>query len=94
MLLLAATAITTLFITQAQAENRAVGSDGIAASPKLRQMINEHGWSARAPFTVAAVSKGEASCCKATPTSTDTSCPCCQGCQQMTKTAQPVSAKK
>src|SRR3974377_608792 len=33
--------IATLFIAQAKAQNPAVGKDGIAASPKVRQALNE-----------------------------------------------------
>ena len=35
------TAIALLFISQARAQYRAVGEDGIAASPKLRQQLDE-----------------------------------------------------
>jgi hypothetical protein len=90
IVLLAATAITGLFIAQAQAQSRAVGADGIAASPKVRQMLNEHGWSASTPFTVAAVSAGHPSGCKATTTSTNMCGGCCQS---MTKESQPKPAK-
>ena len=90
MILLAATAITGLFLTQAQAQYRAVGDDGIAASPKVRQMLDEHGWSAPPRFTVATVSGGQASACKATTTSTNM---CGQCCQHMSKQSPPKPAK-
>ena len=35
------TAVAALFMNQANAQYRAVGDDGIAASPKVRQMLNE-----------------------------------------------------
>ena len=41
IVLLAATAITALFVTQAMAAYQPVGSDGIAASPKVRMMLTE-----------------------------------------------------
>jgi hypothetical protein len=42
------TAMTALFITQANAQYRAVGNDGIAASPNVRQMLDERQRSAAA----------------------------------------------
>jgi hypothetical protein len=90
ILLLAATAITGLFVTQAQAQYRAVGDDGIAASPKVRQMLDQHGWSASTPFTAAAASGGQASGCKATTAPTN---PCGQCCQHMSKQSLPRPAK-
>jgi hypothetical protein len=90
ILLLAATAVTGLFLTQAQAENRTAGGDGIAASPKVRQMLNEHGWATPRSFTVATVSGGQGSCCKATTTSTKTCGGCCQ---QTTQQAESKPAK-
>ena len=90
ILLLAATAVAGLFLTQAQAENRAAGGDGIAASPKVRQMLNEHGWATPRSFTVATVSGGQGSCCKATAASTK-ACGAC--CQEMTQQAQSKPAK-
>jgi len=33
--------MTAMFLTQAGARYRAVGDDGIAASPKVRQMVDE-----------------------------------------------------
>jgi hypothetical protein len=43
------TAVAALFITQARAQYRAVGDDGIAASPKLRQQLNERARSTTNP---------------------------------------------
>jgi hypothetical protein len=86
MVLLAA-AIGTLFVTQAQAQYRAVGSDGIAASPKLRVMLDERARSGEAPFTVAAVSGSHAAVTKTATTPTK----CCgQCCDLMTQQAQPA----
>ena len=42
------TAITTMFISQARAQYRPVGDDGITASPKVRTMLNERARSASA----------------------------------------------
>ena len=42
------TAIASMFIGQARAQYRAVGDDGIAASPKVRQMLNERRAAAQA----------------------------------------------
>ena len=42
LILLASIAITASFISQAQAQYRVTEDDGIAASPKVRQMLNEH----------------------------------------------------
>ena len=39
--ILTVTAITAVFITQARAQYRAASNDGIAASPKVRAMLNE-----------------------------------------------------
>ena len=39
--LLTATAITAMFVTQAEAQYQPVGNDGIAASPKLREQLNQ-----------------------------------------------------
>jgi hypothetical protein len=41
LVLVTVTAIATLFAAQARAQYRAVGDDGLAASPKLRLMLNE-----------------------------------------------------
>ena len=41
LLLVAATAMAAFFINTASAQYQAVGSDGIAASPKVRQQIND-----------------------------------------------------
>jgi hypothetical protein len=41
LVLVTATVITALFVTQASAQYRAVADDGIAASPKVRQMLDE-----------------------------------------------------
>jgi hypothetical protein len=90
ILVLGATSLVGLFVTQAQAQYRPVGDDGIAASPKLRQMLNEHGWSASPRFTVATVSSGKSSACKATKTFTKM---CGQCCQAMAKESQPKPAK-
>ncbi len=38
----AATAAAALALTSARAEYKPVGDDGIAASPKVRQFLNEH----------------------------------------------------
>jgi hypothetical protein len=56
----------------------------------VRQMLNEHGWSTSTPFTVATVSGGHGSCCKATTTSTKTCGGCCQ---QTTQQPQAKPAK-
>ena len=45
-------AIAAMFVIQARAQSRSVGDDGIAASPKLRQQLNERGTQ---PFQVAPV---------------------------------------
>ncbi len=49
------TAIAAMSITQAMAQYRPVGDDGIAASPKVRQMLNELALSASNPRTTDAV---------------------------------------
>lgn len=41
LVLVTATAITAMFVIQAKAQYRPVGDDGIAASPKVRQMLDE-----------------------------------------------------
>ncbi len=41
LVIITVTAIAALSITQARAQFRPVGDDGIAASPKVRQMLNE-----------------------------------------------------
>ena len=66
IVLLTAAAVTAMFLTQARAgaQYQAVGSDGIAASPKVRLMLNEHARSAQPQFTVAAVSGGQAAVTK------------------------------
>jgi hypothetical protein len=46
--IVALTAVTTLFVNQARAQYRPAGDDGIAASPKVRAMLNER---PRAPIT-------------------------------------------
>lgn len=46
--LVTAMAITAMFVTQAKAQYRPVGDDGIAASPKVRQMRDERARSAAA----------------------------------------------
>jgi len=46
LVIVTVTAIAAIFITQAKAQYRAVGDDGIAASPKVRQMLNERARSA------------------------------------------------
>jgi hypothetical protein len=48
--ILTVTAITSMFITQAQAQYQPVGEDGITASPKVRAMVNERARSASAPI--------------------------------------------
>ena len=42
-----ATTVATMFIAQARAQNPAVGGDGIAASPKVRQALDERERSTR-----------------------------------------------
>ena len=39
--ILTVTAITSLFVSQASAQYRPVGDDGVTASPKVRAMLNE-----------------------------------------------------
>jgi hypothetical protein len=88
--LLAATALTALFVTQARAEYRAVGNDGIAASPKVRQMLNEQERSNPQPkhLTVASCCQGGETKTAVTPTKTCGSC-----CQQPAKQAPPTPTK-
>jgi len=49
------TAIAAMSMTQAMAQYRAVGDDGIAASPKVRQMLNEWARSTAKPQAAEAV---------------------------------------
>jgi len=78
------TAITTLFITQAGAQYRTVGDDGIAASPKVRQMLDERKLSsAQAPAATAACCRAAAG--KATATASK---PCGQCCERGPQQAQ------
>ena len=50
LIILAAVTITASFLTQAQAQYRVNEPDGIAASPKVRQMMNER----KAPVIIVA----------------------------------------
>ena len=90
IVLLAATAMTAFFAAQAQAAYQAVGSDGIAASPKVRLMLNQQEQSATA--TQAAT---KASCCQASAAKMKTaSAKCCGSCcDKMAKQAQPAPTK-
>ena len=54
----AATAAVALIATSASAQYRAVGDDGIAASPKVRQMLDERARSAAVSQTSATTSVG------------------------------------
>ena len=42
-------AVAALFVTQARAQYQAVGNDGIAASPKMREMLNDRACSTANP---------------------------------------------
>jgi len=90
IVLLAATAITALFVTQARAAYQPVGSDGIAASPKLRMMLNE-----RAPSAPTTKAHTMASCCQgsAVKTTADSTKSCGSCCDKMGKQSQPVATK-
>jgi hypothetical protein len=93
IVLLAAAAASAMFVAQARAEAQyqAVGSDGIAASPKVRLMLNERARSAQPPFTVATVSGGQPALTKTSTTKMN----CCgQCCQPTTKTSLPVPSKQ
>lgn len=54
ILFVVAVAATFSMVSQASAQYRAVGDDGIAASPKLRQQIDERKKVARTPSTTMA----------------------------------------
>jgi hypothetical protein len=90
IVLLAATAITALCVSQASAAYQPVGSDGIAASPKVRMMLNEQ--TPSAPTTKAHTL---ASCCQGSAVKTTAvsakSCGSC--CDKMAKQPQPVATK-
>ena len=91
IVLLAATAIAALFVTQARAEYRAVGSDGIAASPKVRQMLNQQAPPASQPRAATIDS-----CCgnAVAKTATTSQNSCGQCCQHMAKQPQANQAKE
>jgi len=79
-----------MFVTQAVAQYRAVGDDGIAASPKVRQMLNEQQLSApkaKAPTM--------ASCCQGSAVKTTTAATkCCGQCSEhLAKQSQPAPTK-
>ncbi len=60
LLLAAVTATAAFFINTASAQYQAVGSDGIAASPKVRQQINDQN---RMKAAAATTPKSQ-SCCE------------------------------
>lgn len=93
IVLLTVAAASAMFIAQARAEAQfqAVGSDGIAASPKVRLMLDERARSAQPLFTIATVSGGQAAL---TRTSTTKMNCCGQCCQPTTKTSQPAPSKQ
>ena len=76
--LLTATAIAAMFVTQAGAQYQAVGNDGIAASPKLRQMLSERARPTAKPQATAFACCCQPSAGKATVASTTTSGQCCE----------------
>ena len=93
IVLLTAAAASAMFVAQARAEAQyqAVGSDGIAASPKVRLMLDERARSAQPPFTVAAVTGGQAAVTKTSTTKMN----CCgQCCQPTAKQSQPAPSKQ
>ena len=79
-----------MFVTQARAQYRAVGNDGIAASPKVRQMLDEQKLSAPKPKT-----NTMASCCQDPALrTTATATKCCGQCSEhVTKQPQPAPTK-
>ena len=79
-----------MVITQAKAQFRAVGSDGIAASPKVRQMLDEQKLSAPKPMAAAVASCCQGSAVKTTVTATK----CCGQCSEHTaKQSEPATTK-
>lgn len=90
IVLLAATAITALFVTQARAAYQPVGSDGIAASPKVRMMLAE-----QMPAAPTIQAHTMASCCQGPAVKTTTvSTKSCGSCWDKTaKQSQPLATK-
>jgi hypothetical protein len=86
IVLLAATAITALFVTQAMAAYQPVGSDGIAASPKVRMMLAE-----QTPAAPTIQAHTMAACCQGSAAVSTTSCGSC--CDKTAKQSQPVATK-
>jgi hypothetical protein len=76
--LLTATAIAAMFVTQAGAQYRAVGNDGIAASPKLRQVLNQRARPTAKPQAATLACCCQPSADKPTVASTKTSGQCCE----------------
>jgi hypothetical protein len=69
-----------MFITQAGAQYRSTGDDGIAASPKARQMLEEH-----KRLSTKTPAAAEVACCQApvgkgTATSPKSCGQCCKHC--------------
>jgi hypothetical protein len=84
------TVIAALSVSAARAQYRAVGDDGIAASPKVRQVLNAYSGSATktpAPVMVA--------CCSA-PVRQELPAPgpCCGNCQDRKPQATQPAPKK
>ncbi|HVM47965.1 MAG TPA: hypothetical protein VMU04_08055 [Candidatus Acidoferrum sp.] len=78
IVLLTAAALSAMCVAQvrAEAQYHAVGSDGIAASPKVRVMLNHQQPTASQPKAVA-----QSTCCEAAPARTSVAAaPCCGHC--------------
>ena len=87
IVLLTATAITAMFVTQAGAQYRALGDDGIAASPKVRQVLDERARSTSKPKATTMACCGQATACKATAAATKASGQCCERTSQQPQAA-------
>jgi hypothetical protein len=87
IVLLTATAIMAMFVTQAGAQYRAVGDDGIAASPKVRQALDERALSTAKRKVAVIACCGQATACKAKTAATKASGQCCER-----KSKQPQAA--
>ena len=78
IVLLTAAAFSAMCVAQvrAEAQYQAVGSDGIAASPKVRVMLNQQQPTASQPKALA-----QSGCCNAAPAKTSiATAPCCGHC--------------
>jgi len=90
LVLLTLTAIAAMVVTQTGAQYRSVGNDGIAASPKVRQMLDERARSTFKPRPAVTLSCFQATAGKGIAVPTPSCGQCCGGTREQ---PQPAPTK-